>query len=106
MSEKNKAFVQGLFEVMDKGDWSTVRKMMDPGHVFHGSHFLFPLAPKPLDREGHIQLNASAAGSVFTNVQHVIEDQIAEADKVVTRGFFRFIACGCRSTELLDSGTS
>ncbi len=82
-TEANKAFVRRFFEVMDSGDWDTLRELMHPEHDFR-----FPLAPGPLDREGHLGLTRGFT-EAFSDFQHIIHDQIAEDDKVVTGGTVR-----------------
>ncbi len=83
MSEQNKAFVRRQFDEMSKGNWDAVKEMMSPDHIFH-----FPLSPQPLDRESHIGMNIGF-GAAFSGLHWVVEDQIAEGDKVVTRGVVR-----------------
>ena len=88
MSSDNKAFVRQFLETMDammvgKGSRELLRALMHEDHVFH-----FPLAPEPLGRDAHIGMNLDFA-SKFSNFQHIVQEQIAEGDKVVTRGTVR-----------------
>ncbi len=83
MSEQNKAIVRRLFDEMSNGNWDMVKEMMAPNHVFH-----FPLSPQPLDRESHVQMNIGFRAA-FPDLRYIVEDQIAEGDKVVTRGVVR-----------------
>ena len=86
--EQNISFVHRFFDVIDQANWDELRDMMEPSHLFH-----FPLAPKPLDREGHIQMNREFRRA-FTGFRHEILDMIAAGDKVVTRGIARFTHTG------------
>lgn len=75
MSEENKAAVRRFLETMDRGDWDELRNLMTPDHQLH-----FPLAPEPMDRDGHTETNK------HFRYRHELRDQVAEGDKVVTRG--------------------
>ncbi|MBI4504880.1 MAG: ester cyclase [Chloroflexi bacterium] len=83
MSEQNKVFIRHFMETMDRKAWDELRELMAPDHRFH-----WPLAPEPLDREGHIQLNRGFQ-EAFSGFRHEIHDVLADRDKVVVRGTVR-----------------
>jgi steroid delta-isomerase-like uncharacterized protein len=78
--EENKALVRRFYEEMDKGNLDAMDELVAEGYVNHHPPPFPGLAP---GREGLKQ-----AFKIFweaTPGRHVIEDQIAEDDKVVTR---------------------
>lgn len=79
----NKEIVSNFFRVMDSGDWAAVRELMHPEHSFH-----WPSAPEPMSRDGHLELTENFRKS-FTELEHVIEQQLEDGDKVVLRGHVR-----------------
>ena len=80
MSEQNKAFVRQYFQTFEQGDFDGLKELMHPDHRFR-----FPLAPEVLDRESHIQMSKGFFAA-FSDFHFDILEQIAEGDKVVTRG--------------------
>src|SRR5829696_633396 len=78
--EKNKALVRRFFEARVKTDLDTLDKMLAPDFLSHTNR----LAGQPPDREGY-KLQVAKSVSAFSDVRFVIEDQIATADKVVSR---------------------
>ncbi len=84
-AEQNKALVRRFFEAheavsMYKADLDTLDKILVPDFVAHAK--LLP-GQQP-GREGYKQAVAEYFAT-FSNARFLIEDQVAEADKVVTR---------------------
>lgn len=82
--EKNKQFVRKFFAAMDAKNFDEMEAMLHPEHLFH-----LPMAREPLNQKTHMEVNKRIQKSLPI-VQRVIEDQIAERDKVVTRGRVSF----------------
>jgi ketosteroid isomerase-like protein len=78
--EENKALVRRFFEARGKTDLDALDKMLAPDFVSHTR--LLP-GHKP-DREGYKRTIAEYAAT-FSNCRFILEEQLAEADKVVTR---------------------
>jgi serine phosphatase RsbU (regulator of sigma subunit)/ketosteroid isomerase-like protein len=78
--EENKALVRRFFEARVKTDLDALDKMLAPNFVSHTK--VLP-GHKP-DREGYKQTIAEYAAT-FSNRRFMVEEQVAEADKVVTR---------------------
>jgi steroid delta-isomerase-like uncharacterized protein len=79
-AEENKALVRRFYEEIDKGNIDAMDELVAEGYVNHHPPPFPNLAP---GREGLKQ-----AFRIFwdaTPGHHVIEDQVAEGDKVVTR---------------------
>jgi ketosteroid isomerase-like protein len=79
-AEENKALVRRFFEARVKTDLDALDKMLAPDFLSHTR--LLP-GRKP-DREGYKQTIAEYAAT-FSNRRFIVEEQVAEADKVVTR---------------------
>jgi predicted ester cyclase len=79
----NKAKGRQFFTEFDRRAFAAIPPLLAPGEVAH-----LPGAPQPLDWPAHQQY-ASAFVAAFPDCYHVIEDQIADADNVVTRLTFR-----------------
>ena len=94
--EKNKAVAIRYFEEFSKRNLDAVKTLLAPNHLFH-----FPGSPEPMDREAHSQAQHMILAP-FSDWQIVIEDQIAEGDKVVTRGVFG----GTRNDEVFGTPPS
>jgi serine phosphatase RsbU (regulator of sigma subunit) len=77
--ERNKVLVRRFLEAQAKGDLDAVKEMMATDFVDHN---LRP-GQKP-DREGYLRVVAEEQGA-FSDIRYIIEDQIAEDDKVMTR---------------------
>ena len=78
-TEENKALVRRFYEEIDKGNVEAMDELVAEDYLDHSP----PPFPVPTGREG-----VKAAFKMFwqaTPGRHVIEDQIAEGDKVVTR---------------------
>ena len=79
MSEENKAAVRQGIERLDKHDFGIFQELLPPDDVIHLSGTL-----GPLDRQGHEEL-ARLFYEAFPDLTHIVEDQIAEGDRVATR---------------------
>ncbi len=78
-TEDNKALVRRFYEEIDKGNIDAMDDLVAEDYVDHSP----PPFPVPRGREG-----VKAAFKIFweaTPGRHVVEDQVAEGDKVVTR---------------------
>jgi ketosteroid isomerase-like protein len=78
--EKNKALVRRFFEARVKTDLEALDKMLAPDFVSHTR----VLPGHQPDREGYKRTIAEYAAT-FSNRRFIVEEQVAEADKVVTR---------------------
>ena len=82
--EENKTIVRRFFELYDSGQIDVLeQEILDPDVVVYLSGM-----PGPLNREAFKQTGL-AFHAAFPDHKSVIEDQIAEGDKVVTRSMFR-----------------
>jgi predicted ester cyclase len=79
-AELNKALVRRFFEARVKTDLEALDKMLAPDFVSHTK--LLP-GHQP-DREGYKRTVAEYSAT-FSNRRFIVEEQVAEADKVVTR---------------------
>ena len=77
--ERNKVLVRRFLEAQAKGDLDAVREMMAPHFVDH-----HPRNQEPDHREGYLRVVAEEQAA-FSEIRYIIEDQIAEDDKVMTR---------------------
>jgi predicted ester cyclase len=77
--EKNKALVRRFLEAQARGEVDTVKEMMAPEFVAHEWS-----QEEPDHRERYLTLLAEEQAA-FSNIRYIIEDQIAEGDKVMTR---------------------
>jgi serine phosphatase RsbU (regulator of sigma subunit)/ketosteroid isomerase-like protein len=77
--ERNKALVRRFLEAQAKGDLDAVKEMMTPHFVDH-----HPRNQDPDQRQGYLRVVAEEQGA-FSDIRYIIEDQIAEGDKVMTR---------------------
>ena len=83
-TEENKSIVRRFFTLYDSGQIEALaQELLDPDVVVQLSGL-----PDPLDREAFKQ-SGLAFHAAFPDHRSVIEDQIAEGDKVVTRSTFR-----------------
>ena len=78
-SEANKALVRRIFELTDKNDWSALSEIFAPDYQLR-----FPGKIGITDAEDHLR-TARAFYKAFPDLDHTIEDQIAEGDRVLTR---------------------
>jgi serine phosphatase RsbU (regulator of sigma subunit)/ketosteroid isomerase-like protein len=81
--EKNKALVRRFLEAQAKGNLNVIDEVLTPHFVDHDR-----LPGQAPDREGYKQTIAEYHAA-FSNVRFLVEDQLAEADKVVTRFIVR-----------------
>jgi len=77
--DRNKILVRRFLEAQAKGDLDAAREMMAPHFVDH-----HPRNQDPDHREGYLRVVAQEQGA-FSDIRYIIEDQIAEGDKVMTR---------------------
>ena len=82
--EKNKQFVRRFFAAMDAKRFDEMEALLHPEHLFH-----LPMAREPLNVKTHMEVNKHIQKSLPI-VKRVFEDQIAEGDKVVSRGRLSF----------------
>jgi steroid delta-isomerase-like uncharacterized protein len=78
--ESNKALVRAYFEAIDTGDAAIIATFLAPDYIEHAS--AFPNLRPGVDGVHDVFKLSNAA---FTNFKHVIEDQVAEGDRVVSR---------------------
>ena len=78
--EENKAIVRRSIEEASKGNWAIVNEQL----VAHDYVYHMPGSPKPLTREETQQFFRTLRAA-FPDGRIMIEDMIAEGDKVVTR---------------------
>lgn len=77
---ENKAIVRRWFEETDKGNLDIIDELCAPDYIDHAP----PLPDMPLGNAGVREANLRLRDA-FPDTIHIIEDQIAEDDKVVTR---------------------
>jgi serine phosphatase RsbU (regulator of sigma subunit) len=77
--EKNKALVRRFLEARAKGNLNVIDEVLTPHFVDHDR-----LPGQAPDREGYRRAIAEYHAA-FSNVRFLVEDQVAEGDKVVTR---------------------
>jgi serine phosphatase RsbU (regulator of sigma subunit)/ketosteroid isomerase-like protein len=78
--EQNKTLVRRLFEARGKLDMDAMEKMLAPHFLSHTK--MFP--GQQLDREGFKRMSLEYHAA-FSNTRFIVEEQVAEADKVVSR---------------------
>jgi steroid delta-isomerase-like uncharacterized protein len=78
-TEQNKMIARRFNELFDQGDMPGMEALVGPNCVAH------QLGMPPLDRESFKQMGLAFIAA-FGNSHTVIEDQIAEGDKVLSRG--------------------
>lgn len=83
-AEQNKQFVRKFFAAMDAKRFDEMEALLHPEHLFH-----LPMAREPLNVKTHMEVNKHIQKSLPI-VKRVFEDQIAEGDKVVSRGRLSF----------------
>jgi serine phosphatase RsbU (regulator of sigma subunit)/ketosteroid isomerase-like protein len=79
-AEQNKTLVRRLFEARGKLDMDAMDKMLAPHFLSHTK--VFP--GQQLDREGFKRMTLEYAAA-FSNTRFIVEEQVAEAEKVVSR---------------------
>jgi serine phosphatase RsbU (regulator of sigma subunit)/predicted ester cyclase len=78
-AEENKTLVRRFMETRAKADVNAIEEMMAPDFISHGSR-----PGQQPDREGYKRQVAEFV-TAFSDVRFVIEDQVAQGDKVVSR---------------------
>jgi serine phosphatase RsbU (regulator of sigma subunit)/ketosteroid isomerase-like protein len=81
--EKNKALVHRFLEAQAKGNLNVIDEVLTPHFVDHDR-----LPDQAPDREGYKRAIAEYHAA-FSNVRFLVEDQVAEGEKVVTRFIVR-----------------
>jgi serine phosphatase RsbU (regulator of sigma subunit)/ketosteroid isomerase-like protein len=79
-AEENKALVHRLFEARGKLDMDALDNMLAPDFVSHTRG----LPGQQLDREAYKRMSLEYAAA-FSNTRFIVEEQVAEGDKVVSR---------------------
>lgn len=78
-AEENKAIISHFYEELDKGNLDVVDKVLATNCVWH-----YPSDVDVRGPEGYKEYGAPFY-TAFPDIKHVIEDMIAEGDKVVAR---------------------
>ncbi len=78
-SELPKAVVRGYFEAYNTQRPEAVMAFVHPDHIYHP-----PGVAEPMDRRGR-QRDEAPFFAAFKDIESVVEDQIAEGDRVATR---------------------
>jgi len=78
--EANKEIVRRFLAAIDRHDADEVFEILHPDHELE-----FPGNDEPMDREGHWRL-ISGYHAAFNDMKHRPDLQVAEGDRVVTRG--------------------
>ena len=85
VEEENKALVRRFFEAQGKGDLDALEELLAPDFV---DHSLLP--DQDPGREGYIRADAEDHAA-HSEIRYIIEEQIAEGDKVMSRFIIRRI---------------
>jgi predicted ester cyclase len=85
VEEENKALVRRFFEAQGKGDLDALEEILAPDFV---DHSLLP--DQDPGREGYIRA-AAEDHAAHSDIRYIIEEQIAEGDKVMSRFIIRRI---------------
>jgi predicted ester cyclase len=79
-AEENKTLVLRWFAELDKRNFAIIDELLPVDYIDHNP----PLPGMPQGREGVLQASL-ALYAAFPDAVHIIEDQMAEGDKVMTR---------------------
>jgi predicted ester cyclase len=79
-AEENKALVRRWFAETDNGNLAIIDELLPPEYLDHNP----PIPGLPRGREGVRQANLLLRAA-FPDVVHVVHDQLAEGDRVMTR---------------------
>ena len=79
MSEENKTIVIRFYEELDKNNFEIYSEVTTPDYLGH-----FPGSTQPMNREAREQFTREFY-KAFPDVQHTVDDLIAEDDKVAAR---------------------
>jgi steroid delta-isomerase-like uncharacterized protein len=83
MSEESKAVVRTFYALLEKGDMSGVSQLLSDKFVWH-----FAGIPAPFDKQSSLGF-LQAFRVAFPDMQHSLDPQIAEGDRIVTPLTFR-----------------
>jgi predicted ester cyclase len=78
-AEANKALVHSFYEAQAEGDLDALKKLLAPNFVDHSV-----LPGQAPDRESYIK-GVVEDQAAFSDIRHIIEDQAADGDKVISR---------------------
>jgi steroid delta-isomerase-like uncharacterized protein len=79
-AEENKALVRRWFAELDRRNFAIIDELLPADYVDHNP----PLPDLPPGREG-VRQSSLRLYAAFPDAVHVLEDQLAEGDKVMTR---------------------
>ena len=79
MSEENKALVRRFYKELDKKNFEVFSELCVPDYISH-----FPGSPEPQNREARKQTSRMFY-EAFPDLQHTLDDLIAESDEVAAR---------------------
>jgi steroid delta-isomerase-like uncharacterized protein len=79
-AEENKALVRRWFEELDKRNFDIIDELISEDYIDHNP----PLPDLPPGREG-VRQSSLRLNAAFPDAIHILEDQMAEGDKVMTR---------------------
>lgn len=79
-AEDNKALVRRWFEELDKRNFDIIDELIPEDYIDHNP----PLPDLPPGREG-VRQSSLRLIAAFPDAIHILEDQMAEGDKVMTR---------------------
>lgn len=79
-TEKNKAIISNFYEEIEKGNLEIIGQTLDTNCVLH-----FPIGVVLRGPDGYKEHILAPFLTAFPDSKHVIEDMIAEGDKVVAR---------------------
>jgi predicted ester cyclase len=79
-AEENKALVRRWFVELDKRNFEIIDELIPEDYIDHNP----PLPGLPSGREG-VRQSSLELYAAFPDAIHILEDQMAEADKVMTR---------------------
>jgi predicted ester cyclase len=79
-AEENKALVLRWFTEIDRGNLDIIDELLPVNYMDHNP----PLPGLPSGREG-VRQSSLMLKAAFPDAVHIIEDQMAEGDKVMTR---------------------
>src|SRR5215211_1846393 len=79
-AEENKALVRRWFEELDNRNFGIIDELLPIDYVDHNP----PLPDLPPGREG-VRQSSLTLYAAFPDAVHILDDQVAEGDKVMTR---------------------
>jgi len=79
MSERNKTVAYSYYKAYETGDIEAVMKFIAPNYVLHPGGDGKPMNSEERKRDEMVFFSA------FSNIKTIVEDQIAEGDKVASR---------------------